>query len=51
MSEGAAGYDRDSFERILCRIEPAGDLAPAGVETIRAHEERLLARAVTAWQQ
>ncbi len=38
LSEGAAGYDRDSFERILCRAEPAGDLAPAGVETIRAGE-------------
>ncbi len=38
LSAGAAGYDRDSFERILCRAEPAGDLAPAGVETIRAGE-------------
>jgi muramoyltetrapeptide carboxypeptidase len=38
LSRGADGYDRDSFERILCRAEPAGELAPATLETIRPGE-------------
>jgi muramoyltetrapeptide carboxypeptidase len=33
-----AGYDRDSFERALCRREPMGELAPASVDTVRAGE-------------
>ncbi len=38
LSEGAAAYDRDSFERMLCRREAAGELAPAGLETVKAGE-------------
>lgn len=38
LSEGTAGYDRDSFERIVCRREAAGELAPAGLETVRPGE-------------
>jgi muramoyltetrapeptide carboxypeptidase len=38
LSEGAAGYDRDSFERVLCRKEPAGELTPPGLETVRPGE-------------
>ena len=37
---GTAGYDRDSLLKALCRAEPAGELAPPGVETIRAGEAR-----------
>jgi muramoyltetrapeptide carboxypeptidase len=35
LGRGDAGYDRDSFLRALCRTEPMGELAPAGLETIR----------------
>ena len=35
---GEAGYDRDSFEKALCRDEPLGELAPSGLETIRSGE-------------
>jgi muramoyltetrapeptide carboxypeptidase len=35
---GAAGYDRESFERVLCGPEPAGELGGAAVETIRPGE-------------
>ena len=35
---GAEGYDRDSFERALCRAEPIGELAPPGVEVVRSGE-------------
>jgi muramoyltetrapeptide carboxypeptidase len=38
LSRGADGYDRDSFTRALCRPEPIGELAPAGLETIRCGE-------------
>jgi muramoyltetrapeptide carboxypeptidase len=38
LSEGPRGYDRDSFQRAVCRREPAGELAPPGLETIRAGE-------------
>ena len=38
LSEGATGYDRDSFERMLCQKVPAGELAPAGLETVKAGE-------------
>src|SRR5947208_8144329 len=31
LGRGAAGYDRDSFERALCRREPMGELAPDGL--------------------
>lgn len=36
LDRGAAGYDRDSFERALCRREPLGELAPRSAETIKA---------------
>ena len=38
LGRGAAGYDEDSFMKTLCRREPAGELAPAGLETVRAGE-------------
>lgn len=38
LGRGAAGYDEDSFVRSLCRPEPLGELAPAGLETIRTGE-------------
>jgi muramoyltetrapeptide carboxypeptidase len=40
LSEGAGRYDRDSFERVLCRPEPAGELAAAGLEVVRAGDAR-----------
>jgi muramoyltetrapeptide carboxypeptidase len=36
LSRGADGYDADSFTRALCVREPLGELAPAGLESIRA---------------
>lgn len=36
LSRGAAGYDRSSFERALCRPAPMGELAPAALETLVA---------------
>jgi muramoyltetrapeptide carboxypeptidase len=33
-----AGYDRDSFEKAVCRPEPMGELAPPALETIRPGE-------------
>jgi muramoyltetrapeptide carboxypeptidase len=38
LSEGVAGYDRDSFERVVCRNEPAGDLTPPGLESVQSGE-------------
>jgi muramoyltetrapeptide carboxypeptidase len=38
LGRGAAGYDEDSFARALCRREPVGELAPAGLESIRIGE-------------
>lgn len=38
LGRGAAGYDEDSFVRTLCRREPVGELAPAGLATVRAGE-------------
>jgi len=35
---GDAGYDRDSFERVLCRREPAGEVGSDAIEVIRAGE-------------
>jgi muramoyltetrapeptide carboxypeptidase len=40
LARGAEGYDRDSFERALCRAEPMGELAPHGLETVRPGEAR-----------
>ena len=38
LGRGAAGYDEDSFVRMLCRREPPGELTPPGLESIRAGE-------------
>jgi muramoyltetrapeptide carboxypeptidase len=38
LGRGADGYDADSFERALCRLEPMGELTPPGVESIRDGE-------------
>jgi muramoyltetrapeptide carboxypeptidase len=38
LSQGEAGYDRDSFMRALCRREPAGELAPPSAATVRSGE-------------
>ena len=34
LGRGAEGYDRDSFERVLFRAEPAGELRSEGIATI-----------------
>jgi muramoyltetrapeptide carboxypeptidase len=34
LSRGSEGYDADSFRKALCRREPMGELAPAGLESI-----------------
>lgn len=38
LSRGEAGYDRDTFRRVLCRAEAAGEITHASVETLRAGE-------------
>jgi muramoyltetrapeptide carboxypeptidase len=38
LGRGAEGYDEDTFVRTLCRREPVGELAPAGLESVRAGE-------------
>ena len=38
LGRGAAGYDRHSFVTAVCDREPMGELAPPGLETIRAGE-------------
>ena len=38
LARGPAGYDRESFRRCLCDTGPIGDLAPPGLETLRAGE-------------
>ena len=38
LARGAAGYDRDTFERCLRRAEPAGEITGARLETVRAGE-------------
>jgi muramoyltetrapeptide carboxypeptidase len=40
LGRGAAGYDRESFLHALCRSDPMGELAPAGLETLRRGEAR-----------
>ena len=40
LARGAEGYDRASFLGALTRREPMGELAPAGLETIRPGEAR-----------
>lgn len=38
LARGPAGYDRNSFLRCLCRVEPLGELAPPELETVKAGE-------------
>jgi len=38
LGRGAEGYDADSFERALCRLEPMGELTAPGVESVRGGE-------------
>jgi muramoyltetrapeptide carboxypeptidase len=38
LGRGPEGYDADSFERALCRLEPMGELTAPGVESIRSGE-------------
>jgi muramoyltetrapeptide carboxypeptidase len=40
FDRGAAGYDRESFERAVSRAEPMGELAPAALEVIRPGDVR-----------
>ncbi len=35
LSRGADGFDRESFDAVLCRAMPAGELTPPGLETLR----------------
>jgi muramoyltetrapeptide carboxypeptidase len=38
LGRGSSGYDRVSFQRVLCVREPAGELAPDTAETVRSGE-------------
>jgi muramoyltetrapeptide carboxypeptidase len=38
LGRGSGRYDRESFEKALCVREPMGELAPDGLEVIRAGE-------------
>jgi muramoyltetrapeptide carboxypeptidase len=38
LHRGGDGYDRRTFLDALCRTEPMGELAPPGLETLRAGE-------------
>jgi muramoyltetrapeptide carboxypeptidase len=40
LSRGDAGYDRASFLNAVSRATPLGELAPAGLDVIRAGEKR-----------
>lgn len=40
LGRGAAGYDADSLERAVCRLEPMGELTAPGVETVRDGDAR-----------
>jgi muramoyltetrapeptide carboxypeptidase len=40
LGRRAAGYDRDSFLRALCRKEPMGEIAAPGVEALRPGQAR-----------
>jgi muramoyltetrapeptide carboxypeptidase len=40
LAKGPAGYDRESLVRALCRAEPMGELAPAGLEVLKSGEAR-----------
>ncbi|HEX6975179.1 MAG TPA: LD-carboxypeptidase [Vicinamibacterales bacterium] len=38
LSRGDAGYDRDTFRRVLCRADPAGEITHGSLETMREGE-------------
>jgi muramoyltetrapeptide carboxypeptidase len=38
LERGSAGYDRESFEKALCRAQPMGELSPSTLDTIRSGE-------------
>jgi muramoyltetrapeptide carboxypeptidase len=38
LGRGDEGYDRASFQRALCQLEPMGELAPPGLESVVAGE-------------
>jgi muramoyltetrapeptide carboxypeptidase len=38
FAKGAAGYDRDTFERCLCRAEPVGEIVHPQMETLKSGE-------------
>ena len=38
LGKGAAGYDRDTFLRCLCRAEPPGSIAHPSLEVVKAGE-------------
>jgi muramoyltetrapeptide carboxypeptidase len=38
FANGEAGYDRDSFRRVVCRAEPVGEITTAAVEALRPGE-------------
>jgi muramoyltetrapeptide carboxypeptidase len=38
LSRGADGYDRDTFERCLCRPEPVGEITSPRLEVLRGGE-------------
>jgi len=40
LGRGQDGYDRESFEKALCRREPMGELTPPGLEAIARGEAR-----------
>lgn len=50
LGRGPQGYDRDSFERALCRPAPMGELAVPTLETIRAGDAEGLLLGGTATQ-
>ena len=38
LAKGVAGYDRDTFERCLCRTEPVGEITHPQLEIVKAGE-------------
>ena len=38
FAKGEAGYDRDTFNRCLCRVEPVGEIVHPQIEVIRTGE-------------
>lgn len=38
LGRGVEGYDRDSFQKLISQAEPFGEMAPAGLETLKTGE-------------